>query len=513
MAFEDYKVSTRLGAGFAAVVLLSMALATVAVVHLNGVGAVNRQIVGKDWAAAEAAATLSASAHASARGAAELFLATDKDHLALVQHRIEHSRKQIAQALQTLGQSASSAEHTRSIEKITRLRERYEQSIADVTRLLQQDHRDEASRALIGESLTALDALLREIGALESARRKQVADSGAAAERSIASARTELLWLALATLLLGAASAYALARSIARPLNEAILIAETVASGDLSQEFVTERGGDFGRLLRALGRMEDTLTDLVSRIKDSTGSITAASKEIAAGNSDLSQRTEEQASSLQQTVASMEELTSTVRQNAERARAASGLAVSASDIAQRGGVAVKRVVETMEEISASSQKVVDIIGVIEGIAFQTNILALNAAVEAARAGEQGRGFAVVASEVRQLAQKSAEAANEIKKLIGDSADHVDTGSVLVGRAGETMQEIVQAVNRVADILGEISVASAQQSGGIEHVNEAMTHMDVATQQNAALVEQAASAASALSAQAHQLQEAVDEFKV
>lgn len=337
--------------------------------------------------------------------------------------------------------------------------------------------------------------------------------SAVQAAAEVSAARFQLIGLGLAALVIAMVFAVALSRSITTPLNEAIYIAETVAAGDLSQEFSTERGGDFGRLLGALGTMEDTLTDLVGRIARSTNAIALASGEIDSGNQHLSERTEQQASSLQQTASSMEQLTATVRQNADRARSASGLAVSASGIAERGGVVVGQVVETMNAISGSSRKIVDIIQVIEGIAFQTNILALNAAVEAARAGEQGRGFAVVASEVRNLAQRSAVAAREIKELIANSVSQVQSGSQLVGQAGSTMHEIVTAVQGVSAILGEISSALGEQSAGIAQVNQAVSHMDGVTQQNAALVEEAAAAASALSEQARALKVAVGEFKL
>jgi methyl-accepting chemotaxis protein len=308
-------------------------------------------------------------------------------------------------------------------------------------------------------------------------------------------------------------SLWSLRRGIVQPLSQAILIAETVASGDLSQEFSSELGGDFGRLLGALGTMEDTLTELVGRIKQSADAIGVSSGEIEAGNVDLSRRTEEQVSALTQTAASMEQLTAPVRQNADRARSASGLAVNASHTASRGGTVVGEVVQTMDAISASSRKIVDIIQVIEGIAFQTNILALNAAVEAARAGEQGRGFAVVASEVRNLAQRSAVAAREIKALIQQSVEQVQSGAGLVGQAGQTMQEIVQSVGQVSGLLGEISHALEEQSDGIGHVNQAVAHMDGATQHNAALVQQAAHAAAALKERAGDLQQAVGAFKL
>jgi methyl-accepting chemotaxis protein len=292
---------------------------------------------------------------------------------------------------------------------------------------------------------------------------------------------------------------------IVQPLEDAVTCFERIAHGDLSQPVVVYSNNEIGRLFGGIKRMQESLVTLVSAVNTGAGSIDVGAREIAMGNTDLSQRTEQQAASLQETASSMEQLTGTVRQNAENARQASQLAVNASDIATRGGEVVGQVVNTMQDIAASSAKVVDIISVIEGIAFQTNILALNAAVEAARAGEQGRGFAVVAGEVRSLAQRSASAAKEIKELINDSAQKVQSGSQLVGRAGSTMDDILQAVRRVTDIMGEISAASEEQSGGIEQVNRAVTQMDTVTQQNAALVEQAAAAAASLEEQTRQLQ--------
>ena len=300
---------------------------------------------------------------------------------------------------------------------------------------------------------------------------------------------------------------------IVAPLQEAILIAETVAAGDLSKEFSSNAEGEFGRLLTALSTMEDTLTELVGRIKQSTDSLAVSAYEIDAGNTNLSSRTEQQVSALTETAASMEQLTVTVRQNAERAHSASSLAVAASATAGRGGDVVDQVVHTMDAISGSSRKIVDIIQVIEGIAFQTNILALNAAVEAARAGEQGRGFAVVASEVRSLAQRSAEAAKQIKELITASVTQVESGSGLVSQAGSTMKDIMQSVGQVTGLLSEISGALQQQSEGIAHVNTAVAHMDSTNQENAALVMQATQAAAALNARTQDLQQAVGAFKL
>ncbi|HXI68477.1 MAG TPA: methyl-accepting chemotaxis protein, partial [Steroidobacteraceae bacterium] len=289
-------------------------------------------------------------------------------------------------------------------------------------------------------------------------------------------------------------------------------IAARIAEGDLGSQ-VALRPGDDHSVLFAMQRMQSRLTGAIGSIRGSADSIAGAAKQIAAGNADLSRRSEEQAASLQETAASMEQLTSTVRQSAENARQASRLAEGASDIAVRGGGIVNQVVDTMGEIRQASGKVVDIIGVIESIAFQTNILALNAAVEAARAGDQGRGFAVVAGEVRTLAQRSATAAKEIKALIGNSAQRVEDGAVLVENAGKAMDEIVEAVKRVTDLMGEMRAATEEQTGGIEQVNQAVSQMDQMAQQNAALVEEAAAAATSLEDQAEALHHAVGQFRL
>ncbi len=338
-------------------------------------------------------------------------------------------------------------------------------------------------------------------------------DQQASAQSNISLMTTLIVAGTALSLLLVVALRFALRGLIVKPLADATACFERIASGDLSETIEVSSRNEIGRLFTGIKRMQESMATMVKAVHSSAESIDTGAREIAMGNTDLSQRTEQQAASLQETASSMEQLTGTVRQNAENARQASQLAVNASDIATRGGDVVSQVVTTMQDIAASSGKVVDIIGVIEGIAFQTNILALNAAVEAARAGEQGRGFAVVAGEVRSLAQRSASAAKEIKELIGDSVDKVQSGSALVGRAGTTMDEIVQAVRRVTDIMGEISAASEEQSGGIEQVNRAVVQMDEVTQQNAALVEQAAAAAASLEDQTRQLQAVVNGWKV
>ena len=360
--------------------------------------------------------------------------------------------------------------------------------------------------ALYGPANDALQALMR-IKSVEAQRSYN--DSVSRFE----SIRNTVIAMLAAGVALSLWLGIALIRAITRPLQQALMLAGAVARGDLTQRIEVKSKDEIGQLLQALKDMNDSLSGLVGEVRDTTESITTASQEIAQGNSDLSQRTEEQALSLEETAGSMEELTSTVRQNAENAKQANHLANRASDIAVKGGRVVGDVVETMASISESSRKIIDIISVIEGIAFQTNILALNAAVEAARAGEQGRGFAVVAGEVRNLAQRSAAAAREIKSLIDDSVSKVDSGSKQVDQAGATMTEIVQAVKRVTDIMAGIAVASNEQSAGIEQVNRAIAHMDGVTHKNGALVEEAAAAAEAMQDQARTLMEAVSIFKL
>ncbi|OYD76830.1 UNVERIFIED_ORG: methyl-accepting chemotaxis sensory transducer with TarH sensor [Burkholderia sp. CF145] len=347
------------------------------------------------------------------------------------------------------------------------------------------------------------------VKALQAHAEQQQADIAA----QMSMLRAAIIGVIVVALVLVVAIRFAMRGMIVQPLDDAVTCFERIAKGDLSQHVATSGTNEIGRLFKAVKAMQDSLSTMIRSVHTSVESIDTGAREIAMGNTDLSQRTEQQAASLQETASSMEQLTGTVKQNADNARQASQLAVNASDIATRGGEVVGQVVSTMQGIATSSNKVVDIISVIEGIAFQTNILALNAAVEAARAGEQGRGFAVVAGEVRSLAQRSASAAKEIKELIGDSVDKVQSGSALVGRAGTTMDEIVQAVRRVTDIMGEISAASEEQSGGIEQVNRAVVQMDEVTQQNAALVEQAAAAAASLEEQTRSLQTVIGQWRV
>ncbi|XAH23635.1 methyl-accepting chemotaxis protein [Xylophilus sp. GW821-FHT01B05] len=366
--------------------------------------------------------------------------------------------------------------------------------------------------------LTSVVAPLQDtaIAAADEMVRFQLARSDAAHQRaneSYQSAITLLLALGAAAIALLAVFGWLLLRSITRPLNQAVDISRAVAVGDLSLHFEAEGRNETAQLLSALKTMQASLAGVVANVRQNAEGVATASAQIAQGNADLSSRTEEQASALEETAASMEQLGSTVRQNADNARQANQLAQNASSVAARGGDVVAQVVGTMKDINDSSRKITDIISVIDGIAFQTNILALNAAVEAARAGEQGRGFAVVASEVRSLAQRSADAAKQIKGLIADSVQRAEQGSALVDQAGSTMQEVVTAIRRVTDIMGEISAASAEQASGVAQVGEAVTQMDQATQQNAALVEESAAAAGSLKGQAQHLVDAVAVFKL
>jgi methyl-accepting chemotaxis protein len=338
-------------------------------------------------------------------------------------------------------------------------------------------------------------------------------EAAAQAEQTYSSTQNLMIAIGLATLAFAAALGVWITRSITRPVNRALEVANTVASGDLTSEIEVDSTDELGQLLQALRAMNFSLQQTIGTVRSSSETIATAAAEVAAGSQDLSSRTEQQASSLEETASSMEELTSTVKQNSDNARQANRLAEEASQVAMKGGDVIAEVVTTMDQINASSGKIGDIIGVIDGIAFQTNILALNAAVEAARAGEQGRGFAVVATEVRTLAQRSAAAAKEIKGLIDESTAKVGMGSRLVGDAGATMHEIMESIRRVTDIMGEISSSSQEQTSGIEQINQAVTQMDDVTQQNAALVEQAAAAAESMRDETGRLANAVSIFRL
>ena len=372
----------------------------------------------------------------------------------------------------------------------------------------------EGSRKLLDEKYLPASVHYQEsLQKLSSIQAAAIDRAGAGIQAENRKARIALIVFGAASLILGGLLSAWLVRSITRPIQRAVDAADRIARLDLTDTIASHDRDETGRLLKALASMQASLKTLVTQVRTSTDSIGVASAEIADGNMDLSSRTEEAASSLQQTAASIEQMNGTVQNSAQSARAANDLAASAADVAMRGGAVVARVVTTMEEINGSSRQIADIIGVIDGIAFQTNILALNAAVEAARAGEQGRGFAVVASEVRSLAQRSAAAAKEIKSLIGASVERVEVGTRLVADAGSTMSEVVDAAKRVSAIIAEITSSALEQSQGIGQVNTAVTQLDQVTQQNAALVEESAAAAESLKLQAQQLAETVQRFRI
>ena len=407
----------------------------------------------------------------------------------------------------------STPEEQALFDQVSVLRTRFVQARDTIYQAKAEGRADEAERLLRSDFQPAADAYLQTLQALLDHQRQRISEAAAGVQAEFERGRMQLAGLGGLAVLIAVALAVAITRSITSPLARAVHAVETVAAGDLTHRVHSDAQDETGQLLRALDGMGDQLRNVVGQVRQGADGVASASSQIASGNLDLSSRTEEQASALQQTAASMEQMTSTVRQNADNARTANQLAVSASELASRGGQVVDQVVGTMGDIHEASRKIVDIIGVIDAIAFQTNILALNAAVEAARAGEQGRGFAVVASEVRTLAQRSADAAKQIKDLITASVERVDAGNTLVEEAGVVMRDVVAGVRRVTDIVGEISAASQEQAQGLEQVQHAITQMDAVTQQNAALVEEAAAATRALEAQSVQLVQAMVHFQV
>ena len=372
---------------------------------------------------------------------------------------------------------------------------------------------EDARTAVVGEGFRLFTSANDTLGKLIELNANGGSAASEEGDRVYAVARWSIVAAVMATVIAGLVMAWAVSNSLARPMQQSVEVLRAVADGDLTRVVRQERGDEIGDMQQALSQMMASLSSIVQQVRQGADSVATASTQIAQGNTDLSGRTEEQASSLEQTAAAIEQMAGTVRTNADNASQANQLAGAASDVASRGGQVVNQVVETMSGIQQSSQKIADIIGVIDGIAFQTNILALNAAVEAARAGEQGRGFAVVAGEVRSLAQRSANAAREIKTLINDSVEKVNSGSELVGTAGITMGDVVQQVRKVTDLVGEIAHASSEQSQGIGQINQAVTQLDQMTQQNAALVEQSMAAAESLKQQAQRLTQAVSVFKV
>ncbi|KVL49092.1 chemotaxis protein [Burkholderia territorii] len=450
--------------------------------------------------------------------ARNLVLVTTPSDIQLELADVQQAHKDVQDRLAKLKDMMANATDTTDrarelVAEIVRVEASYGPVALNIVGLAQAGKKDEATADIDNRCRPLLAQLVRATDAYATYTREREAQIAQAFADRYTIERNVLLAICAVAIVIAVGGGLWLTRKITAPIVAAVEVARTVANGDLGSRISVSGNDETRDLLDALHTMNARLIDIVGRVRDSSNSIAHAVGEIASGNLDLSQRTEEQAASLQETAATMEEFTSTVRLNAENAQQASTLAANASDVALRGSSVVGRVVETMTEIGNSSSKIADITGIIEGIAFQTNILALNAAVEAARAGEQGRGFAVVASEVRSLAQRSSTAAKEIKELISASVQTIQAGSALAGEAGETMSDVTRAVARVTDIMGEIAAASAEQSRGIDQVNLTITQMDQTTQQNAALVEQAAAASKSLEAQGRDLSETVSAFRM
>jgi methyl-accepting chemotaxis protein len=507
-------IGKRLGAGFALILAMTALIAAAGVWRLNEVAGATRDMMATPLAKERMITDWYSLNFASIRRTAAIVKSSDPSLGAYFKEDSAASVKRAAELLKQIEPLvATSGPETELFQKILEQRKAYSASRDGAVKAKAEGNADEAARILDQQFTPASKQYQDLLQDLVTMQRSSM-DATAKAIDAKADHSTMLITvLTSCAVLLGAASAWLLTVGITRPIRAAVGVAETVASGDLTRRIEVSTNDETGALLRALRHMNDSLVAIVGQVRGGTDLIATASKEISAGNLDLSSRTEQQAGALEETAASMEELTTTVRQNADNARQANQLAITASDVAAKGGAVVNEVITTMGSINESSRKIADIIGVIDGIAFQTNILALNAAVEAARAGEQGRGFAVVASEVRTLAQRSAAAAKEIKDLIGDSVQKVDNGTRLVDQAGETMAEVVGSIRRVTDIMAEITSASQEQTGGIEQVNQAIGQMDQVTQQNAALVEEAAAAAASMQDQAARLAEVVGVFKL
>jgi len=513
MKLEHLKISTRLALGFGTLATLMALLGAAAVYHLKEIDRQFDYVMEDRYPKVQIAADIKAVNNDVSQALRNLFVVSDPDEIQAQFDLIAGSAKRINANIEKLSATIVSAEGKEAVEKLKAARAEYRGPRDKVVELLKGGRHEEAKIALLLDVRPKQVTYMARLDELIKLQEKRMTESSDLVNRTLAQARTTILALLAAAFVLAAAMAVLIIRSVTRPILEATTIARSVAAGNLAMAFEAHGTNETGLLLGALHEMKTRLAHIVGDVRGNAQGVASASAQISQGNNDLSARTEQQASALQQTAASMEQLSATVRQNADNANQANQLARGASTVAVQGGEVVAQVVETMKGINDSSKKVADIIGVIDGIAFQTNILALNAAVEAARAGEQGRGFAVVASEVRSLAQRSAEAAKEIKRLIATSVERVEQGTTQVDRAGETMREVVASIRRVTDIVAEISAASTEQSSGVAQIGDAVTQMDQATQQNAALVEESAAAAESLKGQANQLVDVVAVFQL
>ena len=510
---NNLRIGQRLAIGFGVVISLLVLLAGLSYGRLASLDAEMAHLVNVRYANTVSANAIQADVNEATRGMLSVLVMADPEQIKKELENASRKSASASAAVSRLVQSTRDAEGARILEAIAQIQAKFLPAQEAFGKLVLEDRKDEAMVKFMFSLRPQQAKYFEQLDQYIAYQNAAMTEAGNAA--GAVTRRTQLLVLALAFVAaaISLGVAFLATRSITRPLNQVVDIARRVADGDLTSEIRADTRDETGQMMQALQHMNSSLVRIVAEVRGSTEAMAAASSEIASGNLDLSSRTEQQAAALGHTAGSMRDLTDTVQQNADNARQANQLAAKASDVAEQGGTVVARVIDTMGSITASSRKIVDIIGVIDAIAFQTNILALNAAVEAARAGEQGRGFAVVASEVRNLAQRSAAAAKEIKLLIGDSVDKVREGSTLVEQAGATMQDVVASVRRVTDIMAEITAASAEQSAGIAQVSRNVVEMDQTTQENAALVEEAAAAAASMQAQAAQLAHAVSIFKL
>ncbi|MES2161698.1 MAG: methyl-accepting chemotaxis protein [Pseudomonadota bacterium] len=511
--FYDLKIATKLIVSFGAVLLLTLIMGVSAMQSIGKVNDASLNLANNWMPSVHAAMSLRTDLSDLRRLELLHVLAEDAQAMAPYEQRMDDTLVTLKADQARYEALISSSDEKAGYEQFVRGLGSLLADHAKMLSLSKGGQKAEARSVATGSSVATTTQLVEQLNRMVKVNVDGGKQASVAATVVFSNARLASILLLSLNIVIGMALAMWVARIVSTPLQEAVALAREVAGGDLTRTIDVKSACETGQLMQALKDMTGNLQTLVSQVRSGTDTIATASGQIASGNQDLSSRTEQQASSLEETASSMEELTSTVKQNADNARQANVLAQSASGIAVKGGDVVGQVVGTMASINESSRKIVDIISVIDGIAFQTNILALNAAVEAARAGEQGRGFAVVASEVRNLAQRSAAAAKDIKQLIGDSVEKVETGSQLVEQAGRTMTEIVASISRVTDIMAEITSASVEQSSGIEQVNTAIVQMDQVTQQNAALVEQAAAAAESMQEQAASLSEVVSVFKL